>query len=216
MSGSFSNVIVRVRKDMRVELGQLLIAESGDTKYLLQVYDLQYGSQLSQQNLEMMAGLSMEYTSEVDIIDPHLRTYHMAYLKPLLILGTHPKTCKVLPQTFSTVRFVTDEDLAFMLRPRDAVEMGSLRNGDMQSKVKVFMPARDMFTHHVLVAASTGKGKSNFMYTLLWGAQDNDSVGFLILDPHDEYYGRAHHGLKDHPAKKVTYYTLSTPPPGAS
>jgi len=81
--------------------------------------------------------------------------------------------------------------------------------------VKVYLPARDMFTHHVLVAASTGKGKSNFMYTLLWGAQDNDSVGFLILDPHDEYYGRANHGLKDHPAKKVTYYTLSTPPPGA-
>ncbi len=214
VSGSFSTVVVRVRKDARIELGQLLVAE-GDKNYLLQVYDLQYGSQLSQQNLEMMAGLSMEYKSEVDIIDPHLRTYQMAYLKPLLILDTNPRTCKVLPTTFSSVRYVTDTDLKFLLKPRDAVKMGTLRNGDMHSSVEVYMPARDMFTHHILVAASTGKGKSNFMYTLLWGAQESSQVGFLILDPHDEYYGRANHGLKDHPAKKVTYYTLSTPPPGA-
>ncbi len=38
----------------------------------------------------------------------------------------------------------------------------------------------------------------------------------LVLDPHDEYYGRTGLGLKDHPSKeKVSYYTPVSPPPGA-
>ncbi|MEM3126709.1 MAG: ATP-binding protein, partial [Candidatus Woesearchaeota archaeon] len=40
--------------------------------------------------------------------------------------------------------------------------------------------------------------------------------GFLVLDPHDEYYGRNKLGLKDHPSSnKLIYYTSSFPPPGA-
>ena len=39
----------------------------------------------------------------------------------------------------------------------------------------------------------------------------------LIIDPHDEYYGRTKKGLKDHPnaMNKVVYYSIN-PPPGAN
>jgi len=39
----------------------------------------------------------------------------------------------------------------------------------------------------------------------------------LIIDPHDEYYGRTKKGLKDHPnaISKIVYYSIN-PPPGAN
>jgi len=54
------------------------------------------------------------------------------------------------------------------------------------------------------------------MSCILWDILKNNYAGMLVLDPHDEYYGRTGLGLKDHPQKdKVSYYTPSTPPPGA-
>jgi len=56
---------------------------------------------------------------------------------------------------------------------------------------------------------------SNLMSTILWDCHPQDFVGMLVLDPHDEYYGRVGLGLKDHPCKEdLVYYTPSTPPPG--
>jgi hypothetical protein len=53
------------------------------------------------------------------------------------------------------------------------------------------------------------------MSCILWDTIDKEYCGMLVLDPHDEYYGRNGLGLKDHPQREnVTYYTL-TPPPGA-
>ncbi len=43
----------------------------------------------------------------------------------------------------------------------------------------------------------------------------SDYCGALVLDPHDEYFGRNKLGLKDHPGQKVVYYTPRLPPPGS-
>ncbi len=54
------------------------------------------------------------------------------------------------------------------------------------------------------------------MSCILWDLAHHNYSGMLVLDPHDEYYGRTGLGLKDHPNKqKITYYTPSNPPPGA-
>jgi len=72
-----------------------------------------------------------------------------------------------------------------------------------------------VFSHHILIPAQTGKGKSNLCSVLLWSQVDKDYCGILVLDPHDEYYGRNKLGLKDHPkSEKVIYYTKN-PPAGA-
>ena len=56
----------------------------------------------------------------------------------------------------------------------------------------------------------------NLMYGILWNLAFENYAGMLVLDPHDEYYGRTGLGLKDHHNKdKVSYYTTNNPPPGA-
>jgi DNA helicase HerA-like ATPase len=52
------------------------------------------------------------------------------------------------------------------------------------------------------------------MSVLLWDQLDKEYCAHLVLDPHDEYYGRTRLGLKDHPAKERIEYYSTTPPPG--
>jgi DNA helicase HerA-like ATPase len=74
-----------------------------------------------------------------------------------------------------------------------------------------------MLTHHVLIPATTGRGKSNLVKVMLWSVLTQDSLGVLVLDPHDEYYGRHGKGLKDHSAsKKNLLYYSTTPVPGTN
>jgi len=52
---------------------------------------------------------------------------------------------------------------------------------------------------------------------MLWEVIGNSNFGILVLDPHDEYYGRHAKGLKDHPnAKDNVIYYSPTAPSGAS
>ncbi len=43
ISGEFGNILIRQKSDKNIELGELLISESGDKKILMQVVDLIYG-----------------------------------------------------------------------------------------------------------------------------------------------------------------------------
>ena len=52
ISGEFSKIVARQKSDESLEIGELLIGETAKSKVLLQVTDLLYGSQISQQNLE--------------------------------------------------------------------------------------------------------------------------------------------------------------------
>ncbi|MBI2112024.1 hypothetical protein HYT52_00610 [Candidatus Woesearchaeota archaeon] len=46
------------------------------------------------------------------------------------------------------------------------------------------------------------------MSCILWDITEKNYSGMLVLDPHDEYYGRTGLGLKDHPHKeRISYYT---------
>ena len=53
ISGEFGKILIRQKSDQNLELGELLVSESKDNKIILQVFDLLYGSQISQQNLEL-------------------------------------------------------------------------------------------------------------------------------------------------------------------
>lgn len=215
VSGDFSKVIMRIKADQQVELGELVVIEDKNEKFILQVYDLIYGSQISQQNLEMVAGMNLEESS-FRIMDENLRNYQLALLKPILSVDKVSKTCKKLPPFFAKVREITKEDLVFITKPNNPLYLGKLRSGSKEMDFNIFLQGKDVLSHHVLVPASTGKGKSNLMSCILWDILKNGYAGMLVLDPHDEYYGRTGLGLKDHPNKeKVSYYTPSNPPPGA-
>jgi uncharacterized protein len=209
VAGDFSKIVMRIKAEEEVELGELVVLDS----FILQVYDLIYGSQISQQNLEMVAGMNLEQ-GEFTILDQSLRNYQLALLKPLLTIGSKSKTCKKLPQFMGKVREITKEDLSFITTPKTPLFLGSLRSGSKELDFHVFLPGRDVLSHHVLIPASTGKGKSNLMSCMLWDITSKQYAGMLVLDPHDEYYGRTGKGLKDH-NNNVVYYTPASPPPGA-
>ena len=105
ISGDFSKIIMRVKHNQEIEIGELVVIETeNNEKFILQVYDLVYASQVSQQNLEMISGLNLEEDSAFQIMDEKLRNYHLAYLKPILRISNNAKTCKTLPNFFSKVR----------------------------------------------------------------------------------------------------------------
>ncbi|MFH0978107.1 MAG: ATP-binding protein [Candidatus Woesearchaeota archaeon] len=217
VSGEFGKILVREKSGAAFELGELLIADTPDSKFLLQVYDLAYGSQVSQSNRELVAGMHLEENSSFEFLDPALRNYNMALLKNLLTIGkNHVSISKTLPIFFSEVRELAAQDINFLTKPKNPLVIGKLRSGSKVLDVDVCLPADKVFAHHVLIAGTTGRGKSVLIKNILWSALLDTYCGILVLDPHDEYYGRNSIGLKDHPnSSRLIYYTPKNAPAGA-
>ncbi len=216
VAGGYGNLVIRAKQGARLELGELLIAETPTGNVLLQIFDLDYGSQLSQQHLELVSGLKLEEDTTLNIMDPHLRTYVLAKAQGLLAInGVNAKLCKELPGLFSPVRELTAADVPFFTTPKTPLLLGNLRSGSTTLNVPIALPGVDVLSHHVLISATTGKGKSNLAYTMLWDLCNQDYAGVLVLDPHDEYYGRTKRGLKDHPRHERVISYSPDPMPGA-
>ncbi|MBI4147737.1 ATP-binding protein [Candidatus Woesearchaeota archaeon] len=218
VSGEFGDLCVREKSGERLELGELLVAESGGQRFLLQVCHLLYGSQLDQQHLELVSGLKLEEDADIGIQDASLRLYVLGRVVSLLeIEGGLARAPKCLPPFFSLVRSVGRGDFDFLHAPQDGLSLGFMRSGSKTLDVPVVIDGRRMLSHHVLVAGTTGRGKSVLMKHVLWNLVDLPYAGVLVLDPHDEYFGRSGEGLSAHPSarSRVVYYTSHDPPPGA-
>ena len=213
ISGEFGRICVRQKSSEEIELGELMIAETPKGKMLMQVYELMFGSQMSQQNLELFSGIKLEQENDLKLFDPEIRNYNLAFLKPLIsINGRDARLCKVLPKFFSEVREVDETDLEFLTKPKNPFFVGNLRSGSKMLDVPIYLSGEDVLSHHILVPATTGRGKSNLTSVVLWNLIDKDYCGILVLDPHDEYYGRNGLGLKDHKSKEnVVYYSINPP-----
>jgi hypothetical protein len=218
VSGELGRIVIRQKSDEAIELGELLVSDGRDEKILLYVYDLLYGSQISEQNLELISGMHLEEATAIEFMDPALRNYLLALAKPMLAVnGSSASLCKSLPQFFSPVRGVRKEDVGFITKPQNALYVGKLRSGRKILDVDVYLPGEKVFSHHILIPATTGRGKSNLTSVMLWDCMDKKYCGILVLDPHDEYYGRVGKGLKDHPSARdaLSYYTPNKAPAGA-
>ena len=139
VSGDFGKIVMRVKANESIELGELLVIQDNQDKFILQVYDLLYASQISQQNLEMVAGMSLE-EGNFNIMDEKLRNYQLALLKPILNVSGTSKTCKKLPSFFNKVREVTKEDLSFVTTPKNPFSIGSLRSGSKVMDFNISLP----------------------------------------------------------------------------
>lgn len=234
VGGSFSDIVVRQKDGKNLEIGSILVSRQEDATLILQVFSLEYGSQIDRSMQEMMSGQGLEGgVVEARPYEPELVNYVLARIKPLARVArrgpggdaaaagdaavTNPKA---MPPFFGTLSDVTGADLDFVNRAGagDSIMVGYMRSGTrILEDVEVRLPAEDVFSHHVLIPATTGRGKSNLVKTMMWHALDSDGVGALVLDAHDEYYGRHGYGLKDHPRASagLAYYTPSSPPAGA-
>lgn len=160
VSGDFSKIIARVKAGEKLELGELLVIDNGKERFILQVYDLIYGSQISPQNLELVAGMNLE-GEEFPLMDGELRNYNLAFLKPLLVVEQgKSRMCKDLPPFFSRLREIKEEDLGFFTRPEKPFYLGKLRSGSKVLGVDIFLPGENVFSEHLGIFSSTGKGKS--------------------------------------------------------
>ena len=217
ISGEFGRILVRQKSGQSLELGELLISEAGNSRIIMQVFDLMYGSQISQQNLELISGLNLEENTDAEFYDKNLRNYMLARLKSLVTITDNKAfVSKIMPSFFSPVREITQEDLSFLTKPKNPLFIGNLRSGSKMLQVPIYLEGEKVLSHHILIAGTTGRGKSNLISNVLWDLASKDYCGILVLDPHDEYYGRNKTGLKDHPKnEKVVYYTPKNPPAGA-
>lgn len=216
IGGGLGKICLRQKSGEHFEIGELLICGDDSQRIILQVYDLTYGSQISQQNLELISGMKLEDDTDISFFDERVRNYTIAFAKPIaLISGSRVRMCKQLPHFFNEVRQIEDSDLGFMITPKNPLFVGDLRSGSKRLDVPVSIAGKDVFSHHVLIAATTGRGKSNLVKVMLWSVVDADYCGVIVLDPHDEYYGRNGLGLKEHQRPdKVVYYTPRDAPVG--
>ncbi len=215
ISGEFGKILIRQKSDKKIELGELLVAQTDGGKVILQVFDLVYGSQISLLNRELISGLKLEEENDLEFMDPELRNYTLAYLKPLIYVGEDVRLCKTLPKFFSEVRAITENDLKFLIKPNNPIFIGKLRSGSKIMDVDINLDGEKVFSHHILIPGTTGKGKSVLLKVMLWNIINQNYCGVLVLDPHDEYYGRNKVGLKDHEKKEnVIYYTPKNAPVG--
>lgn len=220
LSGEFGEILVRQKSDTEFELGELLVAD-GDPKTIMQVYNLVYGSQINHQSLELLSGMKLEgFGSDLGFMEASLRNYVLAQMKGVVtVQGDKARTPKILPPFFSEIRKLEKEDLSFLGTPDNALFVGSVRSGSKNMNIPVNLDGKEVFSHHVLIPATTGRGKSNLVRVMVWSVIDKDYCGMLILDPHDEYYkgpGGKEAGLKDHPKvqEKIVHYSLNPVPGG--
>lgn len=218
IAGEVGKILIREKSGEKIELGDLLVVDDNEGYTIIQTYELLYGSQISRLAREQIAGLKLEGVGVgLEFFEPQLRNYVLAEGKAVLRMTNKPRVPKVLPDFFGTVRHVEKKDLEFLSKPQNPIYLGNVRSGSKILDVPIYLNAKDALVHHILIPSTTGRGKSNLVKVMLWSIMGQDESGILVLDPHDEYYGRTGKGLKDNPkAKGSLLYYSTNPLPGTS
>ena len=201
--GSYESIYVQESSGSRIEIGDLLVVPEDGISILMKVASLRYGFPGEDTRL------LLEHKDEPAV----------AICKPIAtISGDGIAPAKIIPGLGREVFFSTVEDMKSLTTAgQKGIYLGNLRSGSKVLDMKIAMDGFDLFTHHVLIAATTGRGKSNLLKTMIWGAMSAGSYGILVLDSHDEYYGRKAMGLKDHGSwGNGNLYFSTKPPPGSS
>lgn len=205
-------IIIRVKSDSDIDIGDILIVENNGIKYYIKVVNTLINSLLPGQFIDDIAGQKLEHDVELKLFDEKDRFYRICQAKILKVMkkdGFYPP--RSIPDYFSEVRRANSDEFQF-LNNREGVSIGCLRLGMQVLKdVNVKLPAKELISHHVLVSAATGKGKSNFAKVFVNGLLSIDNVSSIVIDPHNEYYGAKNiKGLRDVRNKRIIYLTPKT------
>lgn len=211
ISGSTGGkIIIRLKSSSRVDVGDILRINNDDYTYFAKVTNVRIESLVPSQFIEDMAGQELEYEADLKLFDEKDRFYNVCEAKLLkLFQNGEFKPPRNMPKHFSDAFKINDKDFDFLNKAGE-VSIGNLRLGTEELKnVKVKLPAEKLISHHVLVTAATGKGKSNFAKVFIRGLLYLSGQSSIILDPHNEYYGgKGLKGLRDHPERnKIVYFT---------
>lgn len=203
-----------------VFLGEILIAENeeNDRKFLLRVFDIEYGAEASSHDWpERTAGnmLVMEQNDhEFELYDKDRRLFKVGVCSPLgyIVNTTEFRKPKTIPPHFSKIRKADQSDYEILHQFMGEIIVGDLRSGEQVVPFNVGIRGQD-FPSHIGIFATTGMGKSNLMKRLAAAVMESGKYGLLILDPHGEYFdgGKAElRGLNHHPRAKDQLVVYST------
>ena len=120
--GKHGAILIRQKAGSQIELGDLLVVEQSEDAYtILQVYNLEYGSQIAEKNLEMISGMKLEgFRAELDFMEPALRNYVLALVKSVACVKQKKSYVpKTLPQFMTNVRGIEKSDLDFLEMPKN-------------------------------------------------------------------------------------------------
>ncbi|MCX8169987.1 MAG: DUF87 domain-containing protein [Candidatus Methanomethyliaceae archaeon] len=219
VAGGSDYLIIREKKGSSLELGELLAVEDGDKKYLYVVSSIEYKSILDENRLYTSAGTIIEgINPKLEIPEDDLKLFRKVTLVPLLeVLNNNIyRAPRSIPSFLSKVRRIESSDFSFLEIPKNRIFLGKIRSGSKALDLNYYMNGEEMLSHHVIIAAQTGRGKSNMVKVMLWEIMNHSNFGILVLDVHNEYFGYGpQKGLKDHPrADKALVYYSKSPPPG--
>ncbi|MDD5182289.1 MAG: ATP-binding protein [Candidatus Nanoarchaeia archaeon] len=204
-------VHIRLKSDAKVHVGDLVTCSDVTNEvYFMKITNVMISSLIGPQFIEDMAGQKLEYDVDYELFDQKDRFYRIAEAKLLKIRsGSSFLQPRAIPNFFSDVSPIDSANFSFV-NVKGEIPIGSLRLGtESISGVKISLPAESLISHHMLVVAATGKGKSNFAKVFLRGILNLEKYSAVIFDPHNEYFGgRGAKGLRDHPLrKKIVYFS---------
>jgi len=197
--------LIRVRTaEPDVEVGEILVADDGDARFLLRVVNIVYGIEGGGDEWADRAAGSMiaadRSGGETHLHDGDRRLYSGLECTILGRIDGGFVRAKSLPRHFTPVRRADGGDLAVLAECMGPLTVGSLRSGSREIDLAVGLDPGEI-PYHIGVFATTGMGKSNLMKVLAASMIGHGGCGMLILDPHGEYYdgGSSGKGLIDHP-----------------
>jgi DNA helicase HerA-like ATPase len=201
-----SKIMIRLKSDAKVNVGDIVMCNDALTNstFFLKIVNMGISSLIANQFIEDIAGQKLEYDIDYKIFDQKDRFYRMCEAKALKIHANGkfvpPRS---IPNYFTDVFHITPEKFGFV-NLKGEIPIGELRLGtDSIKTISVSLPAKSLISHHMLVVAATGKGKSNFAKVFLRGVLNLDNYASVVFDPHNEYYGsRGSKGLRDHPMRE--------------
>ncbi|MDD2678495.1 MAG: ATP-binding protein [Candidatus Nanoarchaeia archaeon] len=202
------HLIIRLKNDSNANVGDLLVCEDKGLIFYLKIIDKMISSSIPSQFIEEISGQELELDKQIELFDDSERFYPLAYAKILRVKSENFSFARTIPSFFSRVRKIKSSDLEFM-KASEGVDIGHLRVGaDCLKDIIVKLPAKNLVSHHVLISAATGKGKSNFTKVFVRGLMKNDFISCIIIDPHCEYYGsKGFKGLSSIDSERIEYFT---------
>ena len=141
VGGSFGDIVIRQKAGTDLEIGDLMISEENGSFLILQVFELQYGSQIQDKMQQMMSGVNLEQgVADAHFYEPDFVNYVLARIKPLARVyreNNDVKIPKSLPSFFNKLRLITKNDLEFLQKEKDSVFVGYIRSGSKWSEIEV-------------------------------------------------------------------------------
>lgn len=193
----FGNNVMETRFRMNygepLQVGEMLVVENEGSmeRYLVRVMDITHGADSDEKDwLVSHAGLALRKDAEMDTFDLERikgKLYCAGISIPLGCIGETFRKTKTIPRHFSKVRRTDVGDYQFLKDSLGDIQVGNLRSGDQVLDFPVGITGQAI-PHHIGIFATTGMGKSNLMKNLALSCMNLRKYGFLILDPHGEYY----------------------------